>query len=134
MPAKQHISVFAVWRAVPRSSGGTPPPPVTGDFRIYLPGVMRDAGPQAAPSSLAQPAPLSSAPEALAEAIRTAAWNRLGFDYQPGSPLAEYARRMGLGAPLSGLFEAAGQIVQAYHGGIAYAPLGEPTRVEHITW
>jgi hypothetical protein len=140
MPAKQHISVFAVWRAVPRDEVGTPPPPVTGDFRIYLPGVMRDAGPQAAPSGLSpqttpQAAPqASSAPPALAEAIRMAAWNRLGFDYQPGSPLAEYARRVGLGAPLSGLFEAAGQIAQAYHGGIAYAPVGEPGRVGHIAW
>jgi hypothetical protein len=135
MPAKQHVSVFAVWQAVPKSEAGTPPP-VTGDFRIYLPGVMRDAAPQVAPQAAPQGLTPSSsaAPAALVGAIRAAAWNRLGFDDPQGSPLAEYARRVGLGAPLSGLFETAGHIAQAYYGGIAYAPVGEPGRAGHIAW
>ena len=139
MPAKQHISVFAVWQAVPRSAGGTPPPvvtpaPVTGDYRIYLPGVMRDAEPPATPASQAQARTGSEPPQALADLIRSAAWNRLGLDYAAGSPLAVYARRAGLGAPLSSIFEAAGHLAQAYYGGIAYAPLGAPEKVTHIAW
>jgi hypothetical protein len=140
MPAKQHISVFVVWQAVARSSVTQPtppvppviPPPVPGDFKIYLPGVMRDAGPQAAPA--AAPQVLPAAASAAAELVRAAAWNRLGLEYGGRSPLAQYARTAGLGAPLSNSFEAAGYLAQAYYGGIVMAPVGEPDKITHIAW
>ena len=150
MPAKNHVSVFAVWQAVPRGDVGVPPAPVTGDFRIYLPGIMRDVGPQAgaaegpvsAAASAAQPLASSMSsglagaalPPALAQSIRAAAGQALGYDTQPEGPLAAYARQVGLGAPLSGVFTTASHLAQAYYGGIALAPLAEPNRVAHITW
>ncbi len=83
----------------------------------------------------AKPA-MQAAPAAapLPEIIRAAAWNRLGLEYAAGSPLVEYARSAGLGAPLSNLFEVAGHLAQAYHGGIVMAPVGEPGKVTHIVW
>jgi hypothetical protein len=56
------------------------------------------------------------------------------LEYDPASPLAAYARQVGLGAPLSNLFEVAGYLAQAYHGGIALAPLTAPGNVTHIAW
>jgi hypothetical protein len=135
MPAKQHISVFVVWQAVARGSVTTPGLP-DGDLKIYMPGVMREAGQQATPSLQqrgAQP-PVSAAATPVAEAVRAAAWNRLGLEYNGGSSLVEYARSAGLGAPLSNLFEVAGHVAQAYHGGIVMAPVGEPGKVTHIAW
>ena len=154
MPAKQHISVFVVWQAVARGAVTLPGLP-EGDHKIFIPGVMRDAAaPQAAAMQAAAPRPgdvgrprdiaatvqaapaASSAPAAppLPEIIRAAAWNRLGLEYAAGSPLVEYARSAGLGAPLSNLFEVAGHLAQAYHGGIVMAPVGEPGKVTHIVW
>ncbi len=136
MPLKQHISVFVVWQAVLKSSSelpGTPTPgtptPGTGDFNLYLPGVLREVGPQA----------MQAGPAALADAdavqrLRAAAWSRLGLVHSTESPLSVYARRSGLGAPLSEIFEVAGKLVQAYAGGIAYAPLAAPEQVSHIVW
>lgn len=134
MPAKQHVSVFAVWQAVPKSTVVVPPP-VTGDFRIYMPGVMRDAQPPAAPSNAPQSLSGSTVPPtALVESIRRAAWGQLGLAYEGGAPLAEYARRAGLGAPLGQVFETAGHLAQAFYGGIAYAPVAAPNQVAHILW
>jgi hypothetical protein len=150
MPLNQHVSVFVVWQAVKKSGG--PPPPLPDGFRIYMPGVMREVGPQAdvqtgaqtgtqglapgAPTPAAAPLPpLSTVPaDALAQIVRAAAWNRLGLEYNPASSLAAYARQVGLGAPLSNLFEVAGYLAQAYHGGIALAPLDAPGNVGHIAW
>jgi hypothetical protein len=82
-----------------------------------------------------QPAAGANQPaQEIVEIVRAAAWNRLGVEYAGGAPLAEYARKMGLGAPLGNLFEAAGHVAQAYYGGIVLAPLGEPGRVSHIAW
>ena len=84
----------------------------------------------------AAPAARQAAPAApaLPELIRAAAWNRLGLEYAADSPLVEYARSAGLGAPLSNLFEVAGHLAQAYHGGIVLAPVGEERKVTHIAW
>jgi hypothetical protein len=146
MPLNQHVSVFVVWQAVKKSGG--PPPPLPDGFRIYMPGVIREVGPQTgaqtgtqglapgAPTPAAAPLPpLSNVPaDALAQIVRAAAWNRLGLEYNPASSLAAYARQVGLGAPLSNLFEVAGYLAQAYHGGIALAPLDAPGNVGHIAW
>jgi hypothetical protein len=144
MPAKQHISVFVVWQAVAKAGIKSPGLP-DGDFKIFMPGVMNQAGsqtgsPQSAgmqatpsPTSTPQP-PGSAAAMPLTEIVRAAAWNRMGLEYDGGSPLVAYARRLGLGAPLSNLFEVAGHLAQAYHGGIVVAPVGETSKVTHIAW
>jgi hypothetical protein len=155
MPAKQHISIFVVWQAVPRDqvpvtppvTPETPPvtpPPLTGDHFIYMPSIQSGAAPaglSAVPSATPGPTPVPSpeasgatVPALVAEAMRMAAWNRLGIEYHPGSLLAEYARRMELGAPLTQLFEAADHLVQGYYGGIVFAPAASPERVAHVSW
>ncbi|MFN8464294.1 MAG: M23 family metallopeptidase [Caldilineaceae bacterium] len=132
MPAKQHISVFVVWQAVAKGAVTLPGLP-EGDHKIFLPGVMREAAAPQAAAMQAVSAPAPAAPP-LPEIVRAAAWNRLGLEYAAGSPLAEYARSAGLGAPLSNLFEVAGHLAQAYHGGIVMAPVSEPGKVTHIVW
>lgn len=140
MPAKQHISIFVVWQAVLRDQAPVTPPPLTGDHFIFMPSIQSDAAPagsSAVPSATPAPSPEASGaavPGLVAEAMRTAAWNRLGIESQPGSLLAEYARRLELGAPLTQLFEAADHLVQGYSGGIVFAPAVSPERVAHVTW
>ncbi len=100
--------------------------------RAQAPRTSHSPDPETAP-------PLTSAganavPALLAEAMRTAAWSRLGVEYQPGSLVAEYARQMNLGAPLTQLFETAGHLVQGYYGGIVFAPVATPERIAHVTW
>jgi hypothetical protein len=72
MPAKQHISMFAVWQAVPRStSAPVTPVPVPGDNRIYMPGMMREAAPQAQESrSTVSPAGTPQPPASAATTTR----------------------------------------------------------------
>src|SRR5690606_3367737 len=57
MPAKQHVSVFVVWQAVPAAtvSPGEPVQPQwpTGDYNVFMPFVS--GGPAAAPASDAAP-------------------------------------------------------------------------------
>jgi hypothetical protein len=148
MPAKQHISVFVVWQAVAATaSGPTSPGLPDGDFKIFMPGIMAQTAPGAAgaPGAASAPGtadtPTSSfagrSPSVLPEVtelVRAAAWHRLGLEYSAGSPLADYARRMSLGAPLSNLFTVAGHLAQAYHAGIVLAPGGDPSHITHIAW
>lgn len=143
MPAKQHISVFVVWQAVARGAVTLPELPRRPQ-EIFIPGVITrsraagcytpgssDAGSRGGYACHAGCA-CRSAPPAI---IRAAAWNRLGLEYAAGSPLVDIARgTAGLGAPLSNLFEVAGHLAQAYHGGIVMAPVGEPGKVTHIVW
>ncbi|MCS6828717.1 MAG: hypothetical protein NZ553_19060 [Caldilinea sp.] len=140
MPANKHISIFVVWQAVrieqpPVEPGPQPPSP--GDYNIFLPfvsgGAQSSPGPQAAaaPSADATPAEPSSA---VAELIRAAAWSRVGVELRPGSALADYARRMGLGMPVTAEFIVAGHRAQGFIGGVVFASLNTPRRIGHLTW
>ena len=145
MPAKQHVSVFVVWQAVPAEtvSPGEPVQPEwpTGDHNIFMPFVS--GGPAAAPAS---DAPQGEAPEdisataapAIAQAIldivRGGAWSRLGIELRAGSILAAYARQAGLGMPVTAEFVASGHRVQGFMGGIVLAPVGDPDGVTHVAW
>jgi hypothetical protein len=66
--------------------------------------------------------------------VRSAAWNRLGIEYRPDSPLAEYARRHDLGRPVTQEFVTGDLIAQGFAGGIVYAPLATPANVQHVGW
>ena len=88
MPLKNHISMFAVWQAVPRNQVVVTPPPVTGDFRIYMPSIMSGGTGASAPARIAicgtrsylcaSLTPAAAPDEAVAEVIRSVAWGRLG--------------------------------------------------------
>jgi hypothetical protein len=140
MPANKHISIFVVWQAVrveqpPVEPGPKPPSP--GDYTIYLPfvsgGAQSSPGPQAAaaPSADATPPAPSSA---VVELIRAAAWSRVGVELRPGSALADYARRVGLGMPVTAEFIVAGHRAQGFMGGLVFAPVNDPQRVTHVSW
>jgi hypothetical protein len=130
MPAKQHISFFVVWQAV-KSSAVQPPKPPSGDFNIFLP-IVTGGRPAAAPDASLSFGP--SLVETPPLAVRAGAWNRLGLEFDAGSPLAEYARRQNLGAPLTNIFEAEGFIAQGFQLGVVYAPKNEPQTVLHMDW
>mgnify|MGYP001142139450 CR=1 FL=1 len=65
-------------------------------------------------------------------------WRAAGVPYNPEAALAAYARVHGLGGPLSGEEDVAIAGVtyrlQAFAGGIAYAPVGQWDRVRHRGW
>lgn len=135
MPAKQHISFFVVWQAVRRADLQKP----GGGFNIFLPFVAgtRPLGtPAVDPAAL----PTSPLPEvdtvslASLALLRGAAWNRLGLEYRPDSPLADYARRNALGMPVTPEFTLGRLVAQGYQGGIVYAPTDEQTGVRHVSW
>ncbi len=105
----------------------TPPPtPTEFDHNIFIPFVAA----QAAPAPIVTP----DLPLAVLEIIRGGAWSRAGVELRPGSVLAEYARRAGLGMPVTAEFVSAGQRVQGFLGGIVLAPVNDPQRVTHIAW
>jgi len=159
MPANMHISTFVVWQAMlvepeptepeptpveptpveptpvePTPVEPTPQPPTTGDYNIFLPFVS--GGAQTMPEAAAAPAPraASDLPPAVLDVIRSGAWSRAGIELRPGSVLAEYARRAGLGMPVTAEFVSSGHRVQGFLGGIVLAPVSDPQRVIHVPW
>ncbi|MCC9074815.1 M23 family metallopeptidase [Litorilinea aerophila] len=136
MPSKHHISMFVVWQAVRREDlGGQPAGGEDRDHSIFLPFVS------------ASPAPLragdvGTTPEAAAAAmlnvVRSAAWSRLGIEFDPNSALATYARQNGLGMPVTQEFRVGDFRVQGFQGGIVFAPAvegeGMVQGVRHIPW
>jgi hypothetical protein len=132
LPNNNHISTFVVWQAVRRDdlSGGRP----GLDYSIYLPYVVADAPP------VPQGLPVPTMPKARALgpeerlAVRQATWLRVGFEQTASSPLAEYARRIGLGMPVTQEFSTAACRVQGFFGGIVFAPLDDLSAVTHMSW
>lgn len=125
LPANHHISFFVVWQAVlnPATSGE---PGVDQDYSIYLPTVPSAETERAAPPA--------EADATVITALRQGAWSRVGIELQPSSPLAAYARREGLGRPVTQEFETSGYRVQGFQNGIVYAPVNDPQRVTHADW
>ncbi|MBK8049269.1 MAG: M23 family metallopeptidase [Anaerolineales bacterium] len=155
MPAKNHVSFFVVWQAVRRSSL-TPTPTATatstvtptpteapvlqplpeGSFHLFMPSLQNTepgAAVQALESDFDEERPVADASSPI-EAMRTAAWGQIGIEYTPASTLARYARMLGLGAPITDLFDVAGFIAQGFHGGIVYAASDDQERPAHIPW
>jgi hypothetical protein len=111
------------------------PKPDGGDFNIFLPFVTgRQPGRQAdLPPAAATPLadPLAAVTLTI---VRAAAWNRLGLEYRPDSPLADYARRNALGHPLTQEFTVGNIIAQGFAGGIVFAASDDRTNVRHMSW
>ncbi len=136
MPAKQHVSTFVVWQAFRRDELGEAgeEPDDGGDHNIFLPWVSAAPARAAAAQLPATPAPGGFAQAPSDDALRAAAWNRLGIEYDRSSPLAEYARRQGLGMPVTAVFEVEGIVAQGFYGGIVYARRSQPLEVAHLAW
>lgn len=126
LPANHHISFFVVWQAVLNTAGGDEPHD-DQDYDIYVPTVPSDVSPARA----ARPVEADST---VITALRQGAWSRVGIELQPDSTLAAYARREGLGRPVTQEFEVNGYRVQGYLNGIVYAPVNDLQRVTHANW
>jgi hypothetical protein len=127
LPANHHISFFVVWQAVPNPDGQQKP---SDGHEVFVPIVS-----QMAP--LAKIANGTGAIDLSATgllALRQALWTRIGIEYRSDSALAGYARRIGLGMPITQEFEVSGLRAQGFQGGIVYCPTGDPSRVGHISW
>lgn len=153
LPAKQHVSTFAVWQAV-RSTDlrpAEPDRPAEQEHKIFLPYVTRGASGLESNTlaTRASALPMGQASierggvhdegltvdaPALLRLMREAVWQRVGVEYKPDSVLAEYARQQGLGMPVTQEFELQEYRVQGYHGGIVFARINQNEEVRHIAW
>jgi hypothetical protein len=136
MPAKQHVSTFVVWQAVRRPVEQPPAKPGKTGFNVFLPLVSGGARPAAnAAISFGLPEPVVETAEMTGlSLLRAAAWTRVGIEFRPDSPLADYARRNALGMPVTQEFVMGEVMVQGYYGGIVYAPTAHPGDVRHVSW
>jgi hypothetical protein len=74
-------------------------------------------------------------PTVLDEKAVLAAARRLRDEQSAGDePFAVYARRNGLGAPVTAELSAGGFRARGYERGIIYAPLARPDDVKHMAW
>lgn len=68
------------------------------------------------------------------QAIRNAAWLKVGVEYNPNAAFAVYARAHGLGAPLANEFDFLGYRAQPFMGGVVYAMIGDWQNTRHLAW
>lgn len=155
LPANQHVSVFCVWRAVRKEQIEIP-----DDHHIYVPWVKKGGRqeeshelpippvidpnlegdlptpdieePATAPTEPALP--VEEVEDETSRLLRTDAWLRVGIESAHDTDLAMYARRVGLGMPVTHEFESGAWIAQGFAGGIAFAPASERTQICHIAW
>jgi hypothetical protein len=128
LPANLHISFFVVWQAVANPDSGQPD---TGDDHdIYLPTIP--GVPPITARTIGVTAPELNA--IGAEVLRQAMWQRLGIEFRADSVLGAYARKLGLGMPLTQEFEVGGLRAQGFQGGIVYATVHNGNRVGYISW
>lgn len=130
LPANHHISFFVVWQAVPNPDGPGRPT-LEEDHTVYVPIISQTAVPVAKPDNGTGPIDLNISG---LTALRQALWMRIGIEFRSDSALATYARRVGLGMPITQEFEVSGLRAQGFQGGIVYAPAGDSSRVGHISW
>jgi hypothetical protein len=107
MPFSWHVSTFAVWQAEPQAT--------------------EPDGPET-------PGPAEPGDDTALDDLRRQAWNLAGLALDPDSPFVHYARSHNLGAPLTGVFDAAGLRAQGFAGGIVYAPAAQPHIIRHVAW
>lgn len=70
----------------------------------------------------------------ISQAIRNAAWNKVGVNYNTDAAFAVYARAHNLGAPLSNEFDFLGYRAQPFMGGVVYAMIGDWQNTRHLAW
>jgi hypothetical protein len=68
------------------------------------------------------------------DAVRQAAWHKLGAGYVADSAFVRYARQHGLGIPVTEEFDHAGLRVQGFVSGIVMAPAGRWDQISHLPW
>lgn len=115
MPAKHHISFFAVWQAEER-----------GASSLGSDGQAEEESETSAQSD--------QMGEDVLRSVRMESWRQVGVDFNRDSSFASYARVHGLGAPLTNEFDVDNFRAQGFVGGIVFAPIGKWDDIEHAAW
>ena len=104
----------------------------TGAFRPVVNAVGAMERPMPAPPPVPEPV------KAPTGAIRNAAWNEMGIPLNPDACFQRYARKHGLGVPLTGEFDVEGKgatcRAQGFVGGIVFCEVPLWDLVEHMEW
>jgi len=79
-------------------------------------------------------APVPPSEETTAEDIRHAGWQALRIPYNPTAAFQSYARKHGLGFPVTGEFDVGDIRAQGYANGIVYARIGQWNKVKTLRW
>jgi hypothetical protein len=108
LPNNEHVSIFAVWKAEPRTQETQPQRPTDTTRTPDQPGEL--------------------------DAVVAALLGRLGIVHDQRSAFAVYARAHSLGAPLTDEVDLGAFRVQAYANGIVYAPRNDVGQVRHRAW
>lgn len=66
--------------------------------------------------------------------IREEAWNAVGVNYNPDAAFGVFARRNGLGVPLTNEFDVSGYRVQGFAGGVVFTEIGNWQTVNLMLW
>lgn len=90
--------------------------------------------PTLTPAPTWTPAPTATMIIDIENAIRNAAWNKIGVNYNPAAAFAVYARAHGLGAPLSNEFDYYGYRAQPFMAGVVFAMIGDWQNTSHLAW
>lgn len=90
--------------------------------------------PTPTPAPTWTPVPTATMIIDIENAIRNAAWNKVGVNYNPDAAFAVYARSHGLGAPLSNEFDYYGYRAQPFMGGVVFAMIGDWQNTRHLAW
>jgi len=86
------------------------------------------------PAPLAPPEPATEVEDEATRMLRIDAWLRVGIESAHDTALAIYARRVGLGMPVTHEFESGAWLAQGFAGGIAYAPKSDTAQITHVAW
>ena len=140
MPAKWHVSFFAVWKAVRRAeweqslgggsggSGGSGDGGGAGDGGGDTGGGTPEVPVDPVPESPSQVYPPGEA------GVRQSAWDTVGVNYNPDAAFSRYAREHKLGIPLANEYDVNDFRVQPFVGGIVFARIGDWGNIQHISW
>jgi hypothetical protein len=90
--------------------------------------------PTSTPAPTWTPVPTATMIIDIENAIRNAAWNKVGVNYNPTAAFAVYARAHGLGAPLSNEFDYYGYRAQPFMAGVVFAMIGDWQNTRHLEW
>ena len=73
-------------------------------------------------------------PVNVSATIREQAWNQVGVSYNPDAAFSREARKLGLGAPMTGEFDYDGFRAQGFVGGVLYCEVGHWGEIEFVVW
>ena len=141
LPAKQHVSTFAVWQAIRREDlpEERPDEGKSEGRTIFLPFIragVTDPSAQSGSGSAEIPDPIiqSGLSSGMMQNLRAAAWQSIGIEGKVDSPLAQYARQHELGMPVTEEFSVQDYLVQGFQLGIVYVRSGDIENVAHCQW